>query len=165
MEFRLANTEDLPRILELIEQARRFLKSNGVNQWQGDYPQMSDLEADIAQKACYVAEEAGEMMGVVTVIFGDEAGYEQIKGAWKSEQPYAVVHRMAVDDAHKGKGVSAFLMQNVDALCAANGVHSIKTDTDPMNLPMNHVLRKSGYAFCGTVWFENSEKVAYEKLL
>ena len=30
---------------------------------------------------------------------------------------------------------------------------------------MRHLLEKNGYGYCGVVTFDNSDKIAYEKLL
>lgn len=30
---------------------------------------------------------------------------------------------------------------------------------------MKHLLKKNGFEYCGTVYFANSEKIGYEKLI
>lgn len=38
-------------------------------------------------------------------------------------------------------------------------------DTDNDNQIMKHLLEKNGFQFCGTICFDNSEKIAFEKLI
>ena len=47
MELRTAAPEDLGKIMELIDQAKAFLKRNGVDQWQNGYPDQTCIEEDI----------------------------------------------------------------------------------------------------------------------
>lgn len=38
MKIRAAGLSDLPAIMEIINEARRNLKEQGINQWQRSYP-------------------------------------------------------------------------------------------------------------------------------
>ena len=44
-------------------------------------------------------------------------------------------------------------------------MESFRIDTDENNEVMKHLLTKNGFTYCGTIWFDNSVKIAYEKLL
>lgn len=165
MLFRVAQFGDAERMMELIGQARAFLKQAGVDQWQGEYPARSDIEADIAAQTAYVAEESGAVIGMVTVPFDGEPAYLSIRGEWKTQPPYATIHRMAVDDARKGRGVASFLFQSIEALCLRKGVRSIRSDTDAANQIMNRLLVKNGFERCGLIEYDGEDRVAYEKVL
>lgn len=41
----------------------------------------------------------------------------------------------------------------------------MKVDTDADNKMMQQALKKFGFTYCGTVCFDNSEKIAFEKLI
>ena len=43
MILRKAVMDDLPLIKEIIDQARFYLKENGVDQWQDGYPSECDI--------------------------------------------------------------------------------------------------------------------------
>ncbi len=165
MLFRRARTGDIERMMELVAQARAFLRQAGVDQWQGEYPARSDIEADIAAQTAYVAEEEGAVIAMVAVPFDGEAAYRSIRGAWSTEPPYATIHRMAVDDACKGRGVASFLFQSIDALCLQKGVRSIRSDTDANNGIMNRLLEKNGFTRCGVIDYDGDDRTAYEKAL
>lgn len=165
MELIAAKQDNIPRIMELIDQAKEFLKGNGVDQWQQGYPNQASIEEDIEDKTGYVCVENGEIAGYVCIDFRGEPAYEGLRGSWLSIQPYAVVHRLALDNAVKGKGLASQAFQLTEELCQKRNIHSIKIDTDDKNEIMKHLLQKNGYQYCGTIWFQNSEKIAYEKLI
>ena len=124
------------------------------------------MDGDVRLGDAYVLEENGVVVGTVAVSFAGEPAYMDLTGgAWLSDGPYAVVHRMALADSHKGRGLSAFFLKEIEALCVVRNVPSIKVDTHPRNMIMQALLTRSGYAPCGTVIFQGSGKLAYEKLL
>lgn len=165
MELIAAKQENISHIMELIDQAKEFLKGNGVDQWQQGYPDETSIKQDIEDKTGYICMENGKVAGYVCIDFCGEPAYEGLIGSWLSIQSYAVVHRLALDNAMKGKGLASRIFQLTEALCKDRGVHSIKIDTDDKNEIMKHLLQKNGYQYCGTIWFQNSEKIAYEKLI
>ena len=58
--IRHATQTDLPRILEIYEIARRFMRQNGnLVQWVNGYPSEPLLRQDIANGDLYVMEDTG----------------------------------------------------------------------------------------------------------
>lgn len=165
MDSRMAKEEDAGRIMELIQQAKDFLKSRGVDQWQNGYPDAAAIRGDIRSGNGYVLTDAGRVVGYACISFDGEDSYAGLKGEWLSIQPYAVIHRMAIDNTCKGKGLATAMLRYAEELCGAKGVHSIKIDTDADNAIMKHILAKNGFAYCGLIRFDNSDKVAYEKVV
>ena len=47
----------------------------------------------------------------------------------------------------------------------AKGIFNFRVDTDADNKIMQHILKKNGFTYCGVIWFDHSEKIAFEKLL
>lgn len=164
MKLDLAQQKDLGRIMELIGQAKEHLKENGVDQWQQGYPDQSSIQQDINNKTGFLCAQGDKMIGYLCIDFNGEPAYDNLKGRWLSSRPYAVVHRLALDNTARGQGLSAKVMGLAEELCLKSHIHSIKIDTDQDNEVMKHILHKNGFQFCGTIWFQNSEKIAYEKL-
>lgn len=54
MEFRKATLSDANCILEIIRQAQAYLKSQGINQWQNNYPNLETIQKDIQEQIGYV---------------------------------------------------------------------------------------------------------------
>ena len=94
MKIRAAGLSDLPAIMEIINEARRNLKEQGINQWQRSYPNAGVIERDIVAGNCYVAEEEGQVAASFAVSFDGDADYDKIyNGSWRREGRFAVVHR------------------------------------------------------------------------
>ena len=74
LSIRKSTANDLPAMLALYADARRFMAENGnPNQWVNGYPAREMLEADIASGNSYVCEEDGKVVGgsVPHHYFGD----------------------------------------------------------------------------------------------
>ena len=157
--IRKATPWDLPRIREIYEMARQFMRKNGNHsQWgKGDEPEAL-IEEDICQGNLYVLEEA-DIHAVFAVIIGEDPTYLEIEeGNWKSEEPYAAVHRVASDGTVQG------VLGHVMDYCSAQVPH-IRIDTHTDNKVMQHVLEKYGFVSCGIVHVpDGSPRIAYELL-
>ena len=76
-----------------------------------------------------------------------------------------MVHRMAFSKKATRPGHCDIAFGLIDKLCVAKGVKYIRVDTDFPNKRMQHILKKNGYVYCGTIVFQNGDKLAYDKLL
>ena len=165
--FRPARTADLPRIVQIIRQAQAQMRALGSDQWQDGYPAPSDIERDIATGAGYVLCRAGEAEATAygAILFDGEPAYEAIEGRWLTGGPYAVLHRLAVAGEALGRGIAEEFLRRIAALAAARGTASFRIDTNFDNTPMLRVLRRAGFAHCGTIDYDGAERLAFEKAL
>ncbi|GIM61043.1 N-acetyltransferase [Capnocytophaga canis] len=163
--FRIATTDDFSAIWEIILFAKEIRKQEGSSQWQDGYPNEATIFADIQNKYGYVVEFQSEIVGYFAFILGAEPAYESIDGKWVSEQPYAVVHRMAVSAKGKGKGLSKRMLQKAAELSVDNNRFSLRIDTNFDNIPMLRSIQTLGYVYCGEVYFRGSARKAFEKVL
>ena len=162
MMLEKAMPEDAARIMEIIEEARRFQLSYGNMQWAGGYPSLSLIESDIAEGIGYKAVLDGSIIGYLAVVDFDET-YGSIDGKWMSDGPYIAVHRIALSDSSRGKGLFPAIVEALDGVAAERGAMSIRMDTDSANPIMQHLLGKLGFVHTGYVMFEGSRKLAYER--
>lgn len=160
-----AEMEDIEAAMHLINEAKQFLKEQGVDQWQTGYPDLDIIRDDIIHRRGFFVTDGIHQFAYVCIDFEGEPSYETLKGEWKSSARYATVHRMAIGNEHKGQGVSGKIFQLTEELCVKRGIYSIRVDTDEDNAIMRHVLVKNGFEFRGTIWFDNSVKYAYDKVL
>ena len=167
MEFRKAVPADLKQIMEIIKDAQGYLKELGIDQWQNQYPSEETILTDMHNGHGYVLLDDGNIIATVAISFDGEPTYEPIyDGAWLSNEDYAVIHRLAVGKANKGKGISNDIMKLTEELCKERCIPSIKIDTHEQNLGMQHILRNNGYTYCGVIYVEDGTKrLAYEKVL
>ena len=167
MIFRHSKINDLPTIMSIINEAKVYFKSSGIDQWQGEYPQEEIIKEDIDNNVSYVLEVNNQVSAIASIIFGVEETYNEIfNGEWLSNGAYATIHRIAVKNNCKGMGLSNFLIQHVETLCNERNIKSIKVDTHKNNLVMNKLLLKSGFKYCGIIFLtDGNERLAYEKLI
>ena len=167
MEFRRSTLADVDDIMKIIKQAQEYLKSQQVMQWQNNYPNIQVVEQDIKEQNGYVIEDDGDVIGTVTLSFDGESTYDKIyEGQWLSDLPYGVVHRIAIHEEHKGKGISSIIMDNIVKMCHDRSIKSIRVDTHEANKSMKKLLQKTGFKYCGIIYLlDGSKRLAYERLI
>lgn len=166
MKFRKSKKDDMEDILAIIGQAQDFFKSQGIDQWQNGYPNYNVIKKDIDNDESYVIEEDGRILATSMITFKEQTAYNSIQeGKWLSNGEYATIHRIAVDNNYKGYGLATKMMAYIEQLCLDNNIYSIKVDTHAQNVPMQKLLEKRGFVYCGIVALSDGDRVAFEKLL
>ncbi len=159
--IRKAVIQDLETILSIYADARRFMEENGnPTQWQGGYPPQKTLEEDISRGRLYVYERDDDICGVFYYMIENDPTYAVIEdGSWLNDEPYGVVHRIAVKQGKRGAG-SACLEW---ALLRCG---NLRIDTHEDNRPMQNLLNKLGYTRCGIIHLLNGDpRIAFQKTL
>ena len=159
MIIRKTTLLDLPEIENIYAQAKVFMIKNGnPNQWAGDYPNQVDAKIDVDSGIGYVCEDDGEIVAVFAFANQVEPTYNYIDGAWLSDEPYAFIHRIAVK--YHGKGIADFCLNECFKLYP-----NIKIDTHKDNIPMQKLLKRNGFTYCGIIYLENGEeRLAFQKI-
>lgn len=164
--LRLVNIQEAEEAMELINQAKAYLKAQGIDQWQTGYPDEACIMKDIQHKKGYfMLSDEHEIIAYLCIDFDGEPAYEGLSGKWLSgaKEPYVVVHRLAIAESVRGSGNAAAAFRLTEQLALEKGVHYFRVDTDDQNVIMKHILQKQGFTYCGEIWFDNSVKIAYEK--
>lgn len=160
MEIRHTRTDDLPVLRTIFDNARRFMVRTGnPNQWEEGFPPQAVLEADIQAECSYVCVEGGRILATFFFSTAGEPTYRVIReGAWLDAAPYGVVHRIAA--AEQGHGAAAYCLDWCLAQCG-----NIRIDTHRDNKPMQRLLARLGYAYCGLIDLEEGrgERLAFQK--
>ena len=165
-KLRRTTENDVSRVLEIVEQGKAYLKASGVDQWQNGYPNEAVIVQDITDGYAYVLEMDGEVVGTVALSFDGEPWYDDIDGAWLTEGDFLVVHRMAVHASVRGTDAASEILKAAGRLCEQRGVKSIKIDTHEGNVPMQKLVKKNGFSYCGTVILgREGKRLAFEKVL
>ncbi len=162
MLLRKATMDEAKLCYQCIEDAREYHNSMGFVQWHPGYPTLATIGDDIKASIGYVFEEENEIYGYCCIIIGNEPAYQVIDGKWKTDRPYAVVHRMAFSRNARGKGLSAKAIELIKNFCIENGIEAIRVDTQDENKVMQHILLREGFEYCGLITFDGGLKLAYE---
>ena len=99
------------------------------------------------------------------MVFDGEPAYDAIEGAWLTDGEYVVLHRMAVADGEKARGVATEFMRCVEAMACGRGTGSMRVDTNFDNRYMLRMLGRLGFVYCGKVRYRSGERLAFEKPL
>jgi len=165
--IRKAIPDDIPKIMEIINDAKRSLKERGIDQWQSGYPNEEIILQDIKGGNSYVYYQDDELWATFGVFYGEDPTYVAIyDGAWLTENPYSVIHRVATNGHVRGKGIVGKIIAFVGEESLKNGFTSMRIDTHPDNRSMQRALEKAGYIYCGNIFLANGDlRLAYEKVL
>lgn len=160
-----AKREDLAAYAAIIEDAKLFQREQGFVQWTDDYPNADTVAQDMDLGRGYALEVDGQVAGYLCLDFGGEPDYDEIQGEWRLDAPYAVVHRMALHRSFRGRGLAETTFRLVEERCRQQGFTYLRIDTDPQNQRMQHVLTRSGFTYCGVIFFQGGGKAAFDKIL
>lgn len=167
MQFIKATLKDLPVIMEIINDAKALLKENGIDQWQKGYPDEQAMSEDIVNGDLYLAQEGGEILAVLALIFDEDPNYREIEnGKWLTDVPYSMIHRVAVRRNKLGRGIMGRIFAESERMTLEQGLTSLRIDTHPDNHSMQKAISKAGYTYCGHVFMSGGDlRFAYEKPL
>ena len=166
LNLRQANLSDADRIWEILQQAIQKRKEEGRNQWQNGYPNMTVVNNDISNGFGYVfTNNQNLIIGYVAIIDEIEPAYTAIEGQWLNDDPYIVIHRLAVAQDIKIKGLGTWAMTEIEKVAISKNIHTIKVDTNFDNVGMLRVFEKLGYHYCGEVYFDGSPRKAFQKII
>lgn len=162
MQIRKTTAADLDAVMRLYEMARGFMRESGnPDQWGMNHPARELIVGDMEAGKGYVCEAEGEIAAVF--YYGEEVeqDYRKIyEGKWLNDRPYGVVHRIAAPLGVKG-AASACL-----EWCYEKSGGNIRIDTHRNNIPMQRLLEKNGYQYCGIIYLaDGAERLAYQKTI
>ena len=167
LRFRKGVESDLERVIELVVDAQNWFREQGIDQWQDGYPTREIISSDILGGENYIVELNGVASATAVISFAGEPTYSEIKGkGWLNENRYAVVHRIAVADECRRKGIAKEILHFTEELCAERGINDIRIDTHRDNRAMRSLLKKMGYTHCGRITLTSgASREAYHKEL
>lgn len=163
--IRKAGHADSERIWQIITDAKRLMAERGSTQWTESYPSTDAIEADICSGHAFVACDRRQVAVAYAVITTEpEAAYADICGRWLTSGPYVTVHRLAVADGWRGRGLARALMARAELEARSVGATGVRVDTNHDNAAMLALLPAMGYELCGTVSYgPRGERIAFEK--
>lgn len=162
MLVRKTNKDDVKKICEIIDQAKQYMKNNGIDQWQNGYPNEETILEDISTQTSYVLVDE-DVVGTMRFLIEDDPDYGYIEGNWKTNGRYGVIHRIAIDENCKGKSYAKILVNEAIQMCMNEDVHGLRIDTHLDNSSMRRFLKKNQFEECGIVYIRGVDKrIAFE---
>lgn len=163
--FRKATEEDIPAVTAILKAAVERMLAEGKQQWDHSYPTETHVRADVVAGNGYILQLGNEIAAYGAVVFDGEPAYRYIRGKWLSDEPYVVVHRMAVSPAAQNRGCAIAFLKYVDKLALSKDVKSFRIDTNHDNTRMLNLLKRARFAYCGEIRYESGARMAFAKAL
>lgn len=158
MNIRLAKKQDLDKIMEIYENAKIYMRSNGnKNQWNNNYPNINLLQEDIASNHLFVVEDDNDIYGVFAFILGKDSTYNYIEdGEWLNDEHYGTIHRIA------SNGIKRGIMKLAVTYCKEK-ISNLRIDTHSDNKIMQKLILENDFKYCGIIYLENGDpRLAYQ---
>ena len=169
MRLQLSTSSNIHNILQIINDAKVYLKSKDIDQWQNGYPNQTQIEQDIANNESYVLiNDENQVIATSMFSIRPEPTYKLIDGAWKinEKEKYGVIHRLAIDKNYRKKGIASYVLKEFHQKLMKQQIRSLKIDTHEDNHEMQHLVKKLGYVYCGIIFTEyNAKRFAFEKVI
>lgn len=156
----VARKEDLGRLMEIFEAAKRFMRANGnATQWNGAYPGEELILKEIREGHCFIVMEEKRIIGTFCFIIGEDPTYNVIQdGAWLNDAPYGTIHRIASDGSSRGIGHTCV------EFCSKL-IGTLRADTHEDNRPMRNLLEKEGFVRRGIIFIaDGSPRIAFQRI-
>jgi len=164
--IRPATAADLPALRPVFEAAKAIMRADGnLEQWSAPgFPPEDLLLHDIERGGGFVilsgaagGVEESQIVAYFALLPSPEPTYDYIDGAWLTDEPYGVIHRIAsYPEEH---GIFAAIIDY-----AATRYSHLRIDTHRDNRIMQHLIEKHGFTYCGIIWLaDGTERLAYER--
>ncbi|MDE6715588.1 MAG: GNAT family N-acetyltransferase, partial [Muribaculaceae bacterium] len=165
LQLRKANINDLTKILGICDEARQFQREQGFMQWADGYPSTTVIDADISASRGYMISMDGSEIGYCVIDTTGDAEYDRLHHIWQSQDKYAAIHRLALCNTVRGKGLGSEIFEVIENYIIGQGFRIIKVDTGVENVRMQRILTNLGYNNLGTHIFVWGPRIAFEKVI
>ena len=169
MKIQLTTLKEVPIILEIIEDAKTYLASQNIDQWQNGYPNAAQIENDILNGESFVViNDENQVMATSMFSTNKEPTYKIIEGNWiiNEDEIYGVIHRMAIKKEFRKFGLATLLFDEFHLQLVEKNIKSLKIDTHEDNRGMQCLIKKLGYTYCGIIYTNYGDKrLAFEKVI
>ena len=169
MKIQLTTLKEVPIILEIIEDAKTYLASQNIDQWQNGYPNAAQIENDILNGESFVViNDENQVMATSMFSTNKEPTYKIIEGNWiiNEDEIYGVIHRMAIKKEFRKFGLATFMFHEFHMQLLEKNIKSLKIDTHEENFGMQGLIKKLGYTYCGIIYTNYGDKrLAFEKVI
>jgi uncharacterized damage-inducible protein DinB/GNAT superfamily N-acetyltransferase len=151
----LAARDSFADLTALVHQAYAPLAAQGMN-FTAAVQDEATTRRRAAQGQCFVAEEAGQVLGTVTVCGPYDLATAQwaVDAPWFRDRDTAHFHQFAVAPAHQRRGVGRRLVAACEQWARSGGFKHMALDTALPALALRKLYQRMGYADVGQVQWQ-----------
>jgi GNAT superfamily N-acetyltransferase len=152
MEITPASPKDLEILIAFRDEASRWLRAHGIDQWSSPWPS-EDLMAEgilrnIKAGETFLVWDGGTPAATVTV---DDWANPDLWTEHEAAEPALYVHKLTVARAHAGRGLGAELLDWAGTKAADSGATWLRLDVWTTNLQLQRYYLDQDFIHVRTV--------------
>ena len=166
VRFRLAETNDIEQIMQLVKLAIDTMKKKGIDQWDELYPCEEDFCDDIVNHSLYMGCVDNKLVSIFTINNQFDEAYfaEGIK--WKfSAKGASCIHRLCVHPEFQGHQIGKKTLLYAEQIMKNSGFESVRLDVFSENPVAIRLYENNGYVRKGSAFWRKGEFFLMEKAL
>ncbi|MET9318600.1 GNAT family N-acetyltransferase [Streptomyces sp. NPDC003038] len=142
--FRQAEEKDAGALVELYDQAARWMREHGIEQWKPGEKDAAHFRARMLDGEVWIASDAdGRVCGAYELWWSDEP-------AWGVQPPVAgYVHRLMVEREAAPAGAGRRMLEHAERRIARTGRERARLDCVSTNRRLLAYYRDAGYRVVG----------------
>lgn len=157
----------LDEVNDIYLNCREHLFSNGILQWDDQYPNKSYFQYCIENHDLFVLVKNKEILGHVVLNEWQSDEWAQID--WLGSNPI-VIHSLMINPLYQGKGLGTSFVNACEKYAIEKGYKSVRLDAFSGNEKALQLYKKLGYQERGSVFFKSKpeghqEYICFEKEL
>jgi ribosomal protein S18 acetylase RimI-like enzyme len=155
-----AQQGDLDRVLEILEEASRWLSSKGLEtQWLPSPAFRQTIKNNIERGDVYVVKDVEGTVGTITLQWSDEKFW----GDLPPDSGY--VHKLAIKRSYGGKRLGLRMLQWAEAKARVEGKRYLRLDCLASNKTIRDYYEKAGFVHVRDTLAPGWRASLYEKNL
>ncbi len=157
-----ATSAELDIVLDMLEEAARWITSKGIDQWQpGSFADQrkQKIAGQVDHGEVYLARVDGKPFGTFTLQWADPLVWQNVP------DDAGYMHRLAVRRAFAGQGLGQALLASAGSKVVAAGKRYLRLDCMAENEALRLYYERAGFSYCGDLSGNGWSASLYEKLL
>lgn len=151
-------------VMALLEDVKKNMAEQGIDQWDELYPNERDIMSDIKDGTLTLVRQGGSLAAIYTLNRHQDNAYKF--GNFKdTSDGYLVLHRLCVHPDNQHTGIAAAALKHIEEEAKKEGVSSIRLDVFTKNPRAVKLYEQAGYEYAGDAYFRKGRFSLMEKLL
>ncbi len=164
LQYRIADKDDIIIIYEMMLAAKSHSESQGIYQWDDNYPTIAMLEHDVMKGDTRLVYNDNQCVAFYTsnsVCEDDVHGHIN----WLNpNESWVFFHRLCVDPKFQDKGIGTRIVKNFIELNMEQ-FDSIRIDVFSTNAKALHIYEQLGFTNLGVAYCERGAFYVLEKMI
>lgn len=166
--MRKAEIKDLKKIVNIIENAKKSLKDEGIDQWQIGSMNEDFLKGQIATGKSFVYEDQGVVCAYSFLSDDNEEAYKPWEDDFEGRKPLTI-HTFAVGMDMIKRGIATKFFIDIIIYAEKNSFDALRIDTHEDNFKMRGLINKLGFRKIGQIFIDEEgtkkPRICYERIL